>query len=738
MSDKEGSDGSETGSEERSVGYSGWVYHLGVNSIGREYCHLRYLVLRGQYVQMYKRDPIENRGLKPIRKGVVGPSLMVEERGRKKINHGDVYVLRFCTPLDDTKKGEIACASAGDARKWMEAFEQAKQQAEHALLRGGSRHINNENELNLEGHRRHVRRYAFGLRKLISIGKGPEKLLRQASNLGSDIRSDRYIGGDVGDAVEPHQWKCVQAVNGIRIFEDVAETKKGKGVLVKSVGVVDASLDTVFEVVVSLDKRQRYEWDMLTADLEILDSSNGHYDIVYGTFDPKYLSWWHSKRDFVFSRQWFHCQDGSYIILQSPVVHKKQPPKSGYRRTKLNPSIWEIRRLDPSTTKNARCIVTQMMEIHSSGWGSWKKHHFSKFEKTIPYALLCQVAGLREYFGANPTLANDSPTVVRKTFSDTSDISVDFEDAESKDEFYDAISADVLLENEDSDDDDDDDDDEVDITKEGKIKLKNVSWALTSLALKSKAVSDATNQLDIHSNPISIDASQFHGSLHQGKDQTDSNCWTEPGGEGFMIRGKTYLTDFSKVPGGDPVLKLLAVDWFMADSNVEKVALHPKCLVQSNAGKKLPFIFVVNLEVPATPNYSLVLYYGADRPLKTGSLLHKFVEGSDVYRNARFKLIPRIIEGYWMVKRAVGTKACLLGKAVTCKFLRQDNYLEIDVDIGSSSVARSIIGLVLGYITSLVVDLAILIEAKEEKELPEHILGTVRLNRVKLDSAVQI
>lgn len=30
-----------------------------------------------------------------------------------------------------------------------------------------------------------------------------------------------------------------------------------------------------------------------------------------------------------------------------------------------------------------------------------------------------------------------------------------------------------------------------------------------------------------------------------------------------------------------------------------------------------------------------------------------------------------------MVKRAVGTKACLLGKAVTCKYLRQDNFLEV-------------------------------------------------------------
>jgi hypothetical protein len=36
--------------------------------------------------------------------------------------------------------------------------------------------------------------------------------------------------------------------------------------------------------------------------------------------------------------------------------------------------------------------------------------------------------------------------------------------------------------------------------------------------------------------------------------------------------------------------------------------------------------------------------------------------------------------------------------------------MQIDVDIGSSSVARSVIGLVLGYVTSIVVDLAILIE----------------------------
>ncbi|KAL2249530.1 UNVERIFIED_CONTAM: hypothetical protein Sindi_2426700, partial [Sesamum indicum] len=42
--------------------YFGWVYHVGVNSIGQEFCHFRYLFIRGTYVEMYKRDPHEKPG----------------------------------------------------------------------------------------------------------------------------------------------------------------------------------------------------------------------------------------------------------------------------------------------------------------------------------------------------------------------------------------------------------------------------------------------------------------------------------------------------------------------------------------------------------------------------------------------------------------------------------------------------------------------------------------------------
>ncbi|KAL5159048.1 Protein ENHANCED DISEASE RESISTANCE 2 [Glycine soja] len=573
-----------------------------------------------------------------------------------------------------------------------------------------------------------MKRYASGLRKLKKIGQGPETLLRLSSKIFGS--SDGFEDNN-GDAFEAHQWKCARTMSGIRIFEDVCSHKNGKGVLVKSVGVIDATADSVFEVFLNTERQKRYEWDMLMGDLELVETYDGHYDVIYGTYDPKYLTRWHSKRDFVFSRQWFRAQDGTYTILQFPSIHKKKPPRSGYRRTKINPSTWEIRNLNtPMGSNRPRCLVTHTLEIHSQSWYRWKNNQqCTKFEKSIPYALLCQVAGLKEYIVANPALLQQYATTIHSQISNASMPNPEFVDAEIQDEFYDAISAESLSSDEESEED-------KELDQGHKVKLKNVSWAMTTLALKR--TTGLSKELDPDASSITIDVSGKFGSLCKGVDENDTNCWTSPSGEGFMIRGKNYLKDNSKVIGGDPLLKLIAVDWLKVDKSIDRIALHHRSLVQSEAGKNLPFVFVLNLQVPAKPNYSLVLYYASDRPVNKDSLLAKFLDGNDMFRDSRFKLIPSIVEGYWMVKRAVGTKACLLGKAVTCKYFKQDNFFEIDVDIGSSSVARSVIGLVLGYVTSLVVDLAILIEAKEEGELPEYLLGTVRLNRLKLESAVPL
>ncbi|KAJ8437131.1 hypothetical protein Cgig2_016874 [Carnegiea gigantea] len=417
-------------------------------------------------------------------------------------------------------------------------------------------------------------------------------------------------------------------------------------------------------------------------------------------------------------------------ILQLPAAHKKRPPRSGYQRKKIHPSTWEIKSLDTTAVESQRCLVTHMLEVEYDGWSSWKKNRNSKFEKSIPFALLCQVAGIKEYIGANPELTHQSSGIFfDSSSSNLSDSSAEVEDA-TTDHFYDAVGTDSSSEDEDSGDN-------VERDTEDHMKLKNVHWAVASLSVNGTSVPGADKELDSTTSSVSIEPSQFLGSLRQGKDDDDTDCWTNPGGAGFMIRGKTYLKDNAKVRGGDPLLKLVAVDWLKADQSLDKVALRPSCIVQSEAGKMLPFILVVNLQIPAKPNYNMVFYFAADRPVNTDSLLAKFIDGTDMFRDSRFKLIPSIVKGYWMVKRAVGTKACLLGKAVTCRYLRQDNFLEIDVDIGSSSVARNVIGLVLGYVTSLVVDLAVLIEAQEEEELPEYLLGTIRLSCIRLESALE-
>lgn len=61
--------GGDSGPEEKNVGssrskfeHSGWVYHLGTNSIKRESCNRRFLHIKGKYVMMYKRDPHEHSG----------------------------------------------------------------------------------------------------------------------------------------------------------------------------------------------------------------------------------------------------------------------------------------------------------------------------------------------------------------------------------------------------------------------------------------------------------------------------------------------------------------------------------------------------------------------------------------------------------------------------------------------------------------------------------------------------
>ncbi|EIE22257.1 DUF1336-domain-containing protein [Coccomyxa subellipsoidea C-169] len=246
----------------------------------------------------------------------------------------------------------------------------------------------------------------------------------------------------------------------------------------------------------------------------------------------------------------------------------------------------------------------------------------------------------------------------------------------------------------------------------------------------------------------------------------DKQFWSCPGNAGFKVRGPNYLRDKKKVLADDPLFALAAVDLLEMETPTFHIARYLPSLKKSKA----PFTFIVNIMVPSAQPFSLVMSWAADADqsgssglssLPTprggsgpGSLdegsdngrasdpdspfdlsLARFLAGGDRERNATFKLIPRVTQGSWIIKQSVGTTPCLLGNKLTAKYFQGDGYVEVDIDVGSSSVAATVVGLVQGATKSLVVDMGIVLEGHTRDELPESLLGTVRFSKVDLSTA---
>ncbi|XP_044463502.1 protein ENHANCED DISEASE RESISTANCE 2-like [Mangifera indica] len=233
------------------------------------------------------------------------------------------------------------------------------------------------------------------------------------------------------------------------------------------------------------------------------------------------------------------------------------------------------------------------------------------------------------------------------------------------------------------------------------------------------------------------------GSLRHVDLHTGVNGWASPPGEVFSLRSKNYFTKRQKSPAGDYLLSPIGMDWLRSSTKLDNVLGRPDNRVShalrkaQSMGKSLKsFIFAVNLQVPGKDQHSAVFYFATEDPIPACSLLYRFVNGDDEFRNQRFKIVNRIVKGPWVVKKTVGNySACLLGKALTCNYHRGPNYLEIDVDIASSTIASAILHLALGAVNSVTIDMGFLVEAQSEDELPEKLVGAVRVCQMEMSSA---
>lgn len=212
-----------------------------------------------------------------------------------------------------------------------------------------------------------------------------------------------------------------------------------------------------------------------------------------------------------------------------------------------------------------------------------------------------------------------------------------------------------------------------------------------------------------------------------------SNGWASPPGNKFMVRGPDYFSIKVKIPAGEYLLKPLGFDWIKSSTKIVEVLNNPNSRVRKIIADEFPtgdkpFIWAINLQVPSKDNYSAIVYFVTTDPIPEGSLMDQFLKGDDGFRNSRLKLIANIVRGPWIVRKAVSEQAiCIVGRSLSCRYCKEDNFIEVDVDIGSSMVASAIVHLAFNYITTITVDIAFLIESQTEAELPERLLGAITL-----------
>nr|XP_016456460.1 PREDICTED: protein ENHANCED DISEASE RESISTANCE 2-like [Nicotiana tabacum]XP_016456466.1 PREDICTED: protein ENHANCED DISEASE RESISTANCE 2-like [Nicotiana tabacum]XP_016456476.1 PREDICTED: protein ENHANCED DISEASE RESISTANCE 2-like [Nicotiana tabacum] len=220
-----------------------------------------------------------------------------------------------------------------------------------------------------------------------------------------------------------------------------------------------------------------------------------------------------------------------------------------------------------------------------------------------------------------------------------------------------------------------------------------------------------------------------------------SNGWASPPGNSFMVRGPEYFLTKVKVHGGEFLLKPLGFDWIKGPKKISGLLNSPthrirRALQEENPTGRKPFVWAFNLQVPSKENYSAIAYFVGLQPVPEGSLMEQFLKGDDAIRTRRLKLIANVVKGPWIVRKAVGEQAiCVIGRALTCNYCIADDFIEVDIDIGSSVIANAIVHLAFNYLSTLTVDLAFLIESQAQSELPERILGAVRFSELKTTSA---
>lgn len=487
---------------------------------------------------------------------------------------------------------------------------------------------------------------------------------------------------------------------------------------VRATTIVHAPADDVFAMVMGLGPA-RFEWDVTFDGGGVIETLDRHSDVVRLQLAPRWLGAFPAcRRDVCVLRYWRCEGPGSYTVISLSSTHGQCPVQPGTVRAEIHGSAFTIRPVkhasgarDGGHSQRA-CIVSHVLHIDPAGWLGSSKALATRFQMVMASSL----RGLR-YYAEQQQMEEPRDDVLAHSSSSP------------------GLSSEALA--------------GPSWTPEGADR-RECTAGLDGVEDAFPRAEGSTESLLTRSlvgfgskrAPDSPPAEQLAGagSLPRAVHADDRHCWLESDPSLFKLRGKTYLMDRVKIPAEpeSALMQLVAVDFLRDSSTLRHVAERPGC--PATVESRSNFQFIVNFQLPGPPFLSLVLYFAVDvnnpnDPHLMSRLLKFANEYDDMERSETLKLIPNVHEGSWMVRRAVGQTPAIIGRALDTAFYTGDGYCEVDIDVGSSSVAAGVLRIVRGAAKSLIVDLAFLLEGATEEDLPERLLGTVRLLKMDVDAA---
>jgi len=177
--------------------------------------------------------------------------------------------------------------------------------------------------------------------------------------------------------------------------------------------------------------------------------------------------------------------------------------------------------------------------------------------------------------------------------------------------------------------------------------------------------------------------------------------------------------------------------------NPERNISRLPCVLGGKLGEEDTFI--VNFLLPFG-NFVMYFSINEDMPQNVANVWNKFKNGDQMYRDARLKLLPVVIEGPWIVKKAVGagTAPALLSQSIPLQYYftpgsgKKKGIYEVDVIITASRIAKGILNVVKSHTKKLTMALSIIIEAATEEDLPETVLCSSELHSLNLELCPQL